>query len=202
MRLFHVTFNPSSETEIIDVGGTPYNWNIAGTESQITLVNLFDPKYLQSVLEYIGDGQGLPPNMSYELGDGTNLRYPNEAFDIYYSNSVIEHLGTYNNQVKFAKEARRVAKKLWVQTPARGFIIEPHLITPFIHFLPKSWQKRLVRNFTVWGLVTRPSPKEAEDFLQDIRLISIKEMKELFPDCVIVKEKFWFFTKSYIAVRG
>ena len=194
MRRFLATFNPSSETTIIDVGGTPYNWNFVGCKSQITLLNLYDPKERKDVQE-------LPSNISYVVGDGTNLHYPDDSFDICFSNSVIEHLGTYNNQAKFAKEASRVAKKLWVQTPARNFVLEPHLITPFIHFLPRSWQRRLLRNFTVTGLIIRPSPKEVEDFLQEVRLLSLKEMKELFPDCTIVKEKFCFLTKAYIAVR-
>ena len=55
-----------------------------------------------------------------------------------YSNSVIEHLHEFDQQKRFADEVRRVGRKLWVQTPARGFFVEPHLITPFIHYLPNG----------------------------------------------------------------
>ncbi len=37
--------------------------------------------------------------------------------------------------------------------------------------------------------------------VDEIRLLTFKEMKSLFPDCEIIKERFLFFTKSYIAVR-
>lgn len=50
---------------------------------------------------------------------------------------------------RFAAEVRRVGKRYYVQTPNRHFWIEPHLLTPLIHFLPKSWQKKLVRPFTL-----------------------------------------------------
>ena len=91
---------------------------------------------------------------------------------------------------------------LWIQTPAREFFIEPHLLTPFIHYLPRSVQARLLRYFTVWGLMTRPSPKEVAGFLDEVRLLTYREMQELFPDCQILRERFMGFTKSYVAVRG
>jgi len=36
----------------------------------------------------------------------------------------------------------------------------------------------------------------------EIRLLTYSEMKQLFPDCTILKERFLGFTKSYVAVRG
>jgi hypothetical protein len=64
---------------------------------------------------------------------------------------MIEHLYTSENQAQAAREAMRVGKKLWIQTPNRWFPIEPHFLTPFVHWLPEEARKRLVRNFTVWG---------------------------------------------------
>jgi len=34
---------------------------------------------------------------------------------------------------------------------AREFFIEPHLIAPFVHWLPRHWQRRLIRHFAVRG---------------------------------------------------
>jgi hypothetical protein len=191
MRAFIDTFQPAHETTILDAGGTPYNWKLVDCPSQITLLNLSKPHDISS----------MPRNIRYVKGDVTKLAYSDQVFDIGFSNSVIEHLYTYENQAKFAQEIRRACKRLWVQTPARTFFFEPHLLTPFIHYLPKRWQKTLLRNFTIWGLITRPSPQVIENFLQEVRLLDSRQMKELFPDCEIREEKFLLFTKAYVAIR-
>lgn len=40
-----------------------------------------------------------------------------------------------------------------------------------------------------------------EAFLDEVRLLTFAEMKLLFPDCTILRERFLGLTKSYIAVR-
>jgi hypothetical protein len=39
-------------------------------------------------------------------------------------------------------------------------------------------------------------------FLAEVRLLTYREVKELFPDCTILRERFFGMTKSYIAVRS
>jgi hypothetical protein len=129
------------------------------------------------------------------------LDFADHSFDIAFSNSVIEHVGALDEQRAFADELRRVGRQLWVQTPARSFFFEPHLLTPFIHFLPHSWQRRLVRNFTLWGWVTRPSQASVDRMLGELRLLDYATFRALFPDCEIRRERFLGFTKSFVAVR-
>jgi len=185
------TFNPTNHTKVLDVGGTPMNWTLVDCDAQVTLLNLSRAE----------DMQELPVNLSFATGDGTSLNYRDGHFDICYSNSVIEHVGTFQNQMKFAGETRRVGKAAWVQTPARSFFFEPHLLTSFVHFFPKNLRRKLLRNFTVWGWLVRPTSEEVERFLSEVRLLNFDEMRQLFPDCEIRKEKFLGFTKAYIAVR-
>ena len=94
-----------------------------------------------------------------------------------------------------------MGRGLFVQTPARRFFFEPHLLTPFVHWLPRRWQRRLLRNFTVWGWLARPVPAQVERHLVETRLLGLGEMRRLFPDCEIRCERFLGLTKSYVAVR-
>jgi hypothetical protein len=191
MRAFERTFRPTPSTTILDVGGTPYNWQLVDARSQLTLLNLSLPQGFD----------GLPANYSFVVGSGTQLEFEDGCFDIGFSNSLIEHLSSGERQQAFAREIRRVARGVWVQTPARGFPFEPHLLTPFVHYLPRSWQRKLLRNFTVWGLLTRPSQEAVDRFLAETRLLGYEEMRGLFPDCEIRRERLLGFTKAYVAVR-
>ena len=193
MLEFEKDFGLNSQTTILDIGGTDYNWGLISEEPHVTIVNL----------NYSDDGtkKVVKRNLDFQIGDGTNLSYADKTFDITYSNSVIEHLYTHENQVKFANEVMRTGRNVYVQTPAYEFFMEPHLITPFIHWLPASWESKLIRNFSVWGLLTRPTREECDTFLKERRLLNYKEFKSLFKDCEIRKERFLGFTKSYIAVK-
>ena len=74
----------------------------------------------------------------------------------------------------------------------------------FFHWLPRGVQRRVARYGTGWGLLTKPRPgQQVEDLLQEIRLLNVREFQSLFPDGLILKEKFLGLTKSYSAVdRG
>ena len=192
MQAFFDEFDPQATTSIIDVGGTPFNWQLIGTSAQVTMVNLQLPS--EGV-------DALPPNLESVVGDGTSLEYENDSYDVVFSNSVIEHVGNWEAQQAFADELRRVGRGLWVQTPARGFPVEPHLIALFIHWLPRHWERRLVRRFTGWGLITRPSPQRIDEVLDELVLLDGEQMRELFPDCEIRRERFLGMTKAYLAVR-
>ncbi len=190
MQRFLAVHPITPATTVLDVGGYPWCWPADQCPGRFTLLNLAFPPDLE-----------VDDRFTLKTGDGCRLPFPDGSFDLGYSNSVIEHLATFENQQRFAAEIRRVGRRLWVQTPARWFFIEPHLITPLIHFLPKRWQRPLLRHFTVWGLVSKPTPKQVDEFLQEVRLLTYSEMRALFPDCRILRERFLGFTKCYIAVR-
>ncbi len=191
VRRFVEELKPVPTTRILDVGGYPGDWKRYQIRAQFTLLNkheLEGASHDKSEYEYV-------------VGDGRQMSYDDRAFDIVYSNSVIEHLSNFEDQMRFAREVRRVGIALWVQTPARCFPIEPHFLTPFIHYLPKNLRVKLARRFTVWGWIARPSPAKVEEMVNEIRLLDFREMQKLFPDCFIAKERFLGLTKSYIAIR-
>lgn len=184
---------PRQHECILDVGGYPATW--AGNQHLVSSIHIANVHEITPP-EVLG-------NFHFEIADGCSLPFPDQAFDIVFSNSVIEHVGDFERQKTFARELCRVGGRLWVQTPAQEFWIEPHFMTPFIHWLPRRWQHRIARNFSVWGWLTRPDARQVTDFVNDIRLLTHAEMVQLFPCCQILREKvcLGLFTKSYIAVR-
>jgi len=138
MRDFIRLFELTGQSQIVDVGGTLFNWSLIPIKPNLLIVNLHPPTEKMKL-----------NNVTWIVADGRALPFPDQSVDIVYSNSVIEHLSNWENQQRFAAEVRRVGKRYYVQTPNRHFWIEPHLLTPLIHFLPKSWQKKLVRPFTL-----------------------------------------------------
>jgi hypothetical protein len=191
MRRFAAAFGPTAALSVVDVGGSAFNWSFLASPPRLVLVNLARPR----------DAHAAPAGSAFVVADGTRLAFADRAFDVAFSNSVIEHLGTPERQAAFARELRRVAAGVWVQTPARGFPVEPHLLAPFVHWLPRRWQRRLLRRFTGWGWLSRPSPERVARFLAETRLLSLREMRALFPDCEIRRERFCGLTKAYVAVR-
>ena len=193
MRRFARAFGITNETRILDVGGTPFNWLLLNVRPRITIVNM--PRAREAFDEHF----------TCVFADGRALPFADHSFDIVFSNSVIEHVGDGESQRQFAEEITRVGRAYWVQTPNRMFPVEPHLLTPLLHFLPATWQRRIARKFTVWALIERPSPDRwefyIEHYLRDIRLLDAGDMQRLFPGAEIVRERLGGLTKALIAVR-
>lgn len=192
MKAFFEALGITEQTRILDVGGAPWVWMIAADHGlcapQITLLNIFR------------DDGPLPPNMRWIVADGCQLPFEDGEFDVVFSNSVIEHLGNRNQQVRFAREIRRVGRQYWVQTPDPRFFVEPHYLAPFVHWLPANLRRKVARYGTLWGLLQRPSQKEIDERIEEIRLIPSREFEELFPGANIIHERWMGMPKSLIAV--
>ena len=190
---FKSFFPPDPNFRILDVGGYPWFWNYFGLQDayDITVINPHIPAGARAVAGKI----------KLVEGDGTCMDFPNKSFDLVFSNSVIEHLGTWENQKKLAAEALRVGRGVWMQTPAKCFPIEPHYLTPLIHFFPRAFQKKIARRGTVWGWLQNATPEQAEAMVDELRLLTHAEVKTLFPGCEILRETLLGVTKSYIALR-
>jgi ubiquinone/menaquinone biosynthesis C-methylase UbiE len=194
MRRFADELGITAETRVLDVGGAPETWDMLAVRPRVTLLNTPRTK---------GELAGAA---SWVAGDGRALPFRDGAFDVVFSNSVIEHVGDDASQRRFAGEVARVGRAYWVQTPNRWFPVEQHLLTPVVHWLPKAWQRVLVPRFTVWAALVRPSPDRrafyVAHYLDDVRLLSASEFAALFPGARLIRERFCGWTKSLVAVRA
>jgi SAM-dependent methyltransferase len=170
---------------VLDVGGSQLNWDYLPAWPDVTLINIASMPRDKPVREVIGDGCRLP--------------FSDNSFELAFSNSVIEHVPDHE---AFAREIVRVGRSYYVQTPNRWFPVEPHLMTPLIHFLPTSWRYKLVRRFSIWGLIAKPSDTECDDFVSSTKLLSVRDMQRLFPGATLEREKFLGLTKSIIVLGG
>jgi len=183
---------------LLDLGGRKSYWNILppGFLQQhrvtVTLVNL--PGELSGTDDEV---------FRHVAGDASNLEYADKSFHIAHSNSVIEHVGGWQNAKRFASECRRVASGLFVQTPYFWFPIEPHYMAPVFHWLPRPMQELLVLKFALgYSGKKEPNLDAAITSIEGApRLLDMRAYRLLFPDCTILKERFFLLTKSLIAVR-
>ena len=190
MRAFATAFAVAPETLVLDVGGYLAIWDLLPVRPSLVMLNLPDATVAEP-----------RPNVAWLHADGRRLPFADRAVDVVYSNSVIEHLSTWTAQQAFAHEITRVGRRYYVQTPNKWFPIEPHLLTPFVQFLPMPLRKALARNFTLWGWIIRPTPAEAHGMVGHIRLLDERELRRLFPDARIERERVLGLTKSLIAIR-
>jgi hypothetical protein len=184
--------NTGTPITILDVGGTESFWVNRGyhekLDIKITLLNLteFETHY---------------SNMVSVKGNACNLsEYANNSFDLVFSNSVIEHLYTCENQKLMAEEVQRVGKNYYIQTPYKYFFVEPHYLLPYFQFLPKK-AKVFILSKTKLSRGTKISTEDAKDQAEQIVLVSKNKMKQLFPKAKIYKEKFLGMTKSLTAYK-
>lgn len=187
MAMFSRIFSTSDGTTILDLGGDAPTWEPLGDKLRVTLVNL--------------NSESLHGHKASAVADVLATPFGDSAFDVVFSNSVIEHLGARKSQEAFAAEVRRLSRNgYFVQTPNRWFPIEPHFLAPFIQFVPKAIRPTVVRWGTLWGWFTRPSYEKCLRVCKEIRLLDAREMSQLFPEARIFRERFFFLTKSVIAI--
>lgn len=188
--LFFNYFDGNQEIRILDVGGTDYFWknskilDLSGV--RITLLNIYPERVTH-------------PHINSIVGDATNMKeFPDNGFDLVFSNSVIEHLYTFENQKKMASEIARVGKRYFIQTPNKYFPIEAHYALPFAQYLPKTFLFFLLTKTKISRMITWDKDV-ARQYLDEIRLLNEKEMRQLFPEARILKETTLGLMKSLTA---
>ena len=180
---------------VLDVGGRADYWDNVGLEhiAQVMLINARQQELDRPL------PPGLPEGVfSKSLGDARDLDgYADQSVDLVHANSVIEHVGSWEDMARMASEARRVGRSGWVQTPAWSFPIEPHFHAPFMHWFGTPLRARMMslslrRSFRRMDLATRRRTVEG------INLLTRSETAALFPGAEIHVERVLLLAKSYV----
>lgn len=183
--VFTEQFADLENMHVLDLGGAPSYWqHRTPRPKHVTVVNLDER------LETADAGF-----TSYS-GDATRPVPGN--FDLVVSNSLIEHVGGHSARAQLAHTVLGYGLPYWVQTPYRYFPIEPHWLLPFYQFLPLAARVSISRHWRIRPFLGNPA--EAVSRTLSVELISVTEMRHLFPEARIYRERFAGLTKSITAI--
>ena len=208
-KVFRSNFAIGADTKILDIGsedGSSIAAVLQGSDAKPH--NIYIADIDEQFLERGRQRYGFTPVSIPESG---RLPFGDGFFDIVYCSSVIEHVTLPKSEVwqeisgerfrelavqhqrGFAEEIRRLGKSFYVQTPNKWFPVESHTWLPFVGYLPRRFLVPLLRlTNAVWVKHTSP----------DWHLLSVADMKAMFPDATIQKERFFGFTKSIMAIKN
>jgi hypothetical protein len=180
--------------KIIDLGGTNEFWEQRGWADrdgmQVVTVNLeAEERRHENIIPIQGDVTAMS-----DFEDG--------SFDVAFSNSVIEHLFTIDQQRAMAREVVRLAKAYWVQTPNYWFPVEPHFHMIGWQWMPENWRVGMLRRRRCGWRGPCPDPEKAKALVREIRLMKRAELQALFPAAKIWGERFAGLVKSWVVHSG
>lgn len=191
--LFMTIMAPKPEETILDIGvsesssiGTNYLELWYPYPERITALTNKDEKLYEDFKKRF-------PSVHLVFGDGRDLRFSHNEFDVVFSNAVVEHVGEYEKQKCFVRELLRVGKRVFITTPNYWFPIESHTLIPFAHWLPEKLK------CAVYKMLGRGFFADKNN----LNLVSMKQFLQCFPEDVTVKiykQRIFGITASLIAV--
>lgn len=171
LRLLLDELRPTAETTVLDVGADELAF---GEGDGCGTLNFFEELYpWPERITALGlhDGTAFRaryPAVQYVQGDALDLPFPNGAFDIVFSNAVLEHVGGRAEQRRFVAEALRVGRAVFLTTPNRRFPVEVHTRLPLVHWLPDRLSHPVYRAL-------------GKEHATEIQLLSRRSLETLFP---------------------
>jgi SAM-dependent methyltransferase len=136
-------FVPTEKTTILDIGASDEE----GPET-----NMLEQQYpWPASITAAGLGNGVefgkryPQSRYVRIEAGKPLPFPDKAFDIVWSNAVLEHLGGSKERAEFITEVTRVGNGAFIVVPNRWFPIEHHTAIPFLHWNAALFRRCLRR---------------------------------------------------------
>ena len=174
LDLFRELLRPGPDTTVVDVGVTDAPFGSGSTD------NFFEALYpWPERLTAVGNTElarfrAAFPLVTAVVADGRELPFEDRAFDLGFSNAVVEHVaGGREGQRQFVHELCRVARRVFVTTPNRYFPLEVHTLLPFAHWLPEGPRTRAVRRRGFDDVLDPLTPRElASLFPYEVRVLN------------------------------
>jgi len=188
--------HPATPIRILDVGGDAAFWKDTNfwnnPRYQITVSNI---DFESEARQYLDEHK--PTNVDWVYGDALDLAgVLQNGYDVLFSNSVIEHVGGLAEMGVMARQFEAFEGGYFLQTPNLWFPIEPHFRFPFFGLLPYGVRVLLMRCMKLGCYHRARTWAEARAKVDTTRLLSAREMKRLFPSAVLLRERWFGFTKS------
>lgn len=165
-------FKPTKENSVLAVGvdassfhsySNYVEYNYPFTGNVVGLTNTPKEQWLN---------EGVPIKLVY--GDGRDLPFTDDSFDIAISNAVIEHVGNRDQQRQFVGEMCRVANRVFITTPNFYFPVELHTRLPFVQFMPAGIRNWMLNNFG-------HNKYYAAEWGRGLNLLTARDLRSLFP---------------------
>jgi hypothetical protein len=128
------------------------------------------PARLTAIGQSAEDADWFPeqfPGLTFLEADLRSIPVEDNYFDTGICNAVVEHAGTYDQQVALVREVCRVCQRVLFTTPNKGFPVELHTFLPLAHWLPDTSFRTILRRLGYGSLATIESlnPLDAATFL-------------------------------------
>jgi len=195
LELLCSVFPLSPHIRVLDVGGELDAGKALLIEnhpdrSMVTVVNLRE--------QHVERVRSRYPEVRTQVADARKLPFSDNEFDLVFSNAVIEHVGSLNDQQQMASEVMRVGRNWFVTTPNRWFPFEFHLRLPMVSWLPAPMMLR-VANMWSYDHVQR---RYRSGIRQQIRLLTRSELEKMFPGSRVDSVRVTIWPETLVVVGG
>lgn len=193
MDLFLAELRPTATDTVLDVG---VSLDVRSPEANVLEQCLPHPERLTCA--GIGDGESVraayPGVRFVQIEPHARLPFADGEFDVAYSNAVVEHAGSRDQQRAFLAELCRVGRRVFVVAPNRLFPIEHHTALPLVHWLPLPLFRGLLR----------PTPLRHWAAEENLNPVTANTLRDLFPVPTRVRHAglgVGWFRSNLVAIR-
>lgn len=192
-KIFIDTFKPTPIDKILDIGVSPdatlqdtnFFEQIYPFKKNLSIASIEDCRKLVTrykLAEYIK----MIPNSQLNVED--------KAFKIAVSWATLEHVGSRVNQENFVRELCRIGQNVFITTPDRHSIYEPHTVIFLLHWLPQPLFRKILK------LIGKRFWSEE----QNLNILSMSDAKRIIKNTPLKIKRFRIlgFLPSHILIYG